>query len=260
MVKFCRNCGKELAESQDKTCPHCGASAVKATAHCRYCGKPTTYQDVVCPTCGASVKPLPGSARGLFEKSKLAKWGKIVDLTLVVLLVSAYVIFSLPKSITRPIKSAASDAVMASTGYTALPLDSISSIPTQIPLGNPIAQIAGFYGNGNAVVFNVFEPGDTRVLSIYATYKNDAGSSRFDLVTGNCTFRSSNENIAKVDGTGAVTAVADGTAYISVNFTAPPGSDNRSAAAVGKVPVTFTARVKVIVTTLPPGLGGHVTP
>jgi hypothetical protein len=261
MVKFCRNCGYELHSNLDKTCPHCGVNAVKATTHCRYCGELTSITDAVCPTCGAAIRPIAGSARQITtENVKLVKLGKTINLTIVVLLVSAYVIFSLPKTITKPVKAAASDAVLASTGYTAFPLASISAIPSKMPPGDPKAQIAGFYGNANAVVFNVFEPGDTRLFSVYATYKSDSDASKVEDVTANCSFKSSNESVAKVAPGGVVQAVADGSTTINVFYTAAPGTSNRDNAAAGKIPVTFTAKVAVTVTTLPPGLGGHVTP
>ena len=261
MVKFCRNCGEELPSALDKTCPRCGVNAVKATAHCRYCGKPTSLTDVVCPNCAAAIRPIAGSARQITpENVKLVKLGKTINLTLVVLLVSAYVIFSLPKSITKPIKAATSDVVMASTGYTAFPLSSVSAIPSRMPPGNPAAQIAGFYGNAHAVVFNVFEPGDTRRFSVFATYTNETGASKVEDVTANCSFQSENERVAKAAPGGVVQAVADGTTTINVFYTAAPGSSNRDNAAPGKIPVTFTAKVSATVTTLPPGLGGHVTP
>src|ERR1035437_4136682 len=99
MLKFCRSCGKELAEAGDKVCKSCGANAVKATTYCRYCGHPTKVEDVTCAHCGAAIKPLPSSMRTLFEHPRLSvKMGKIVNLSIVVVLVTLYVVFTLPKT------------------------------------------------------------------------------------------------------------------------------------------------------------------
>ncbi|MDO8716365.1 MAG: hypothetical protein Q7J73_06110, partial [Dehalococcoidales bacterium] len=134
MALFCRNCGKELVATPDKTCVSCGANTVKATLFCRYCGKPTSAQDLTCPTCGSAIKPIPGSVKALNkENPKLIKLGKIVNLTIVAILVTAYIVFSLPPKVTKPVKAAASDAMLATTGYTAFPLNSIAAMPTRIP-------------------------------------------------------------------------------------------------------------------------------
>ena len=43
----------------------------------------------------------------------------------------------------------------------------------------------------------------------------------------------------------------DGSTNITVSYTAAPGSTNRSASAIGKIPITVTINVPVLVTTVP---------
>ena len=244
MIKFCRNCGQELPASTDKACTNCASNPVKATAYCRYCGHPTNVEDATCPHCGSAIKPLPGSVRTLFEHPRLSvKMGKIVNLSIISVMVVSYVVFSLPKSITKPVKNATSDAVMASTGYTALPLSSISVVPPLIP------QLVTY---GQTYVPPGITVNTTRQLTVYAVYKNTNSANatkadRLEDITDNCTYTSGNENIATVDQSGLVKATGPGSINITIAFTAAPGSANMSTASEGKKPVTFTTRVEVIV-------------
>ncbi len=244
MIKFCRSCGKELAVATDKTCPDCSLSAVKAASFCRYCGKPTTAQDFVCPNCGAAIRPVPNSVRLLNpDNIKLMKLGKAINLGIVFVVVSAYVVFSLPKSVTTPIKAATSDAVMASTGYNALPLYSLSIVPPLIP---ELVTVGMTYSAPGITV------NTTRQLTVYAVYKNTTSTNatkavRYEQITSNCTYVSGNEKVATVDQNGLVKAIGQGTTNITVSYTAAPGSANISDASAGKVPVTFTAKVQVFV-------------
>jgi hypothetical protein len=244
LIKFCRNCGEELTSNPDKACPHCGSNAVKATAYCRYCGKPTSLKDVVCPTCGSAIRPIAGSSRQITpENLRLVKLGKRINLTIVAILVAAYVIFSLPKAITKPIQAATAEVVMASTGYSALPLQYISSTPAIIPSIGIVGEVS---------MPSNFTPNSTRQLTIYAIYKNATDdnatkATRIEFVTDNCTFKSNNDDIVTVSDGGLVRAVSPGSANITVFYTAAPGSSNRTAAAEGKVPVTFNVTVPVTV-------------
>lgn len=244
MVKFCRSCGQELAVSTDKTCASCASNAVKSADYCRYCGHHTTVEDATCAYCGAAIKPLPSSMRTLFEHPRLsAKMGKIVNLSIVSVMVVSYVVFSLPKSITKPVTTATSDAVMAATGYTTLPLNSIEASPPLIPeLPN--------YG------MTYVPPGITvntiRQLTIYAVYKNTTSANatkavRLVNITDNCTYTSTNEAIVTVNQSGAVKATGPGTINITISYTAAPGSPNMSTASDGKKPETFTTKVQVFV-------------
>jgi len=244
MIKFCRNCGKVLSDPTDKTCPSCYSNSVKASTFCRYCGKPTTAQDTVCPTCGASLKPVPNSVRLLNpDHVKLMKLGKIINLSIVVVVVVAYVIFALPKSIRKPAAQAASDAVMASTGYTTMPLDHIQISPPRIPM----TMVVMFDPQPSFVTVNT-----TRQITVYAIYKNSDSENatkaiRAVDVTDNCTYLSSNESVAVCNATGFVRAAGPGTANITAFYTSLPGSANMSNAAAGKIPVTITADVGVFV-------------
>ncbi len=242
---FCRNCGKGLVVTPDKTCVSCSANAVKATSFCRYCGKPTSAQDLTCPTCGSAIKPIPGSVKALNkENPALIKLSKIVNLTIVAILVTAYIVFSLPPKVTNPVKAAASDAMLATTGYTSLPLNSLSATPAIIPsLGN----VGEVYMPPN------FAPNATRQLTIYAIYKNIINTNnatkatRIEDVTANSTYKSSNDKVATVTSGGFIRAVAPGEANITASYTVVPGSANISSAAQGKVPITVTVTVPVSV-------------
>ncbi|MDO8715612.1 MAG: Ig-like domain-containing protein [Dehalococcoidales bacterium] len=262
---FCRNCGKVLVVTPDKTCKDCCANTVKATSFCRYCGKPTTVHDLTCPTCGSAIKPIPGSVKALNkENPKLIKLGKIVNLTIVGVIVALYIVFSLPPKVTKPVKAAASDAVLATTGYTAFPLNSIASTPVRIPNSDPTATIRAWEAHAviqNPSFIDVFAPDETVQLTINALYRNTAtinatGAGRLEDVTDNCTYKSSNAKIATVTSGGLVQAVAVGSANIFVSYTAAPGSANMSTASAGKEPITVTTTVPVTVSKLPVSFGG----
>jgi hypothetical protein len=244
VIKFCRSCGNELSEPTNKICPNCASSAVKATAYCRYCGHPTSVEDVTCRHCGSSIKPLPSSVRTLFEYPRLStKMGKIINLSIVGVLVTAYVIFTLPKSVTKPVTQAASDVVVGNTGYTTIPLDHLDISPPRIPQ----TAIVMFDPQPSVVAVNT-----TRQITVYAIYKNSNSENatkaiRAVDVTDNCTYQSSNERIAVCSPTGLVRTTGSGTANITASYTAAPGSANMSNAAAGKVLMTFTANVGVFV-------------
>lgn len=241
MLKFCRNCGKALAESSSTACPFCHSHPVKSAAFCRYCGHPTNIENSICANCGSSIKPLPASARIFSEKAqKLIKAGKVVNLSIVFTGLAVYGILVLPPKLTKSIQTVAGDAVMASTGYTALPVRNIASVPNGVP---PLhfregAQFA------TAIATNA-----TRQLTIYAVRTNisDNGTkaTRLDDVTANCTFKSSNENIATVNASGFVQVRSAGQANITATYIGPPGSSNLSNAATGKIPTIFTVDVLV---------------
>jgi predicted RNA-binding Zn-ribbon protein involved in translation (DUF1610 family) len=245
MLKFCRSCGKELAAAADRTCPNCGSNAVKATAFCRFCGKPTSPEEKTCSSCGGSLKPITHNERAFIDSHrKLAKAGKIVNLSLIAVVVAAYVIFALPKSIKRPIQQTASDVVQASTGYTALPLQYIAATPQSIPTPATVGEVS---------MPSAFDVNATRQVGIYAIYKNMDGSvnetkaTRMEDVTLNCTYKTSNPSVIQVSPEGVIHAVGYGTAYVIAYYTAAPGTSDRKTAASGKVPVTFNVTISVTV-------------
>ena len=169
--------------------------------------------------------------------------GKVVNLSIVSVMVASYVVFSLPKTITKPVKQAASDAVAASTGYTALPLNSIVITPPLIPE----LIVYMFTYNPPGITVNT-----TRQITVYAVYRNANTENatkaiRSVDVTTNCTYQSSNEKVATCNASGVVLATGSGAANITAFYTAAPGSANMSNAAEGKIPVTFTANVLVLV-------------
>lgn len=244
MVKFCRSCGKPLTNADDKICSHCGLNSIKGTTHCRYCGYSTDIQDSICSNCGSAIKPLPSTVRTLWEHPRLsARMGKAVNLSVVGIMVAAYVIFVLPPSVTKPIKAKAADAVFETTGYTALPLAALSTFPTKIPMVNDAP--------GNALFFRV---NDKQQITAYAIYRNtdvtsgnSTKASRIEEVTANCTFQSHNTSVATVTPQGLVTAVGDGRTIVTVSYTAVPGSSNMSSAArtEGKKPITVSFNITV---------------
>jgi len=104
MLLFCRNCGKELVLTPEKTCANCGAKPVKAFDFCRYCGSKTTAEDVICPTCGAAIRPIARITKApTKENQRLATLGKILKVAIAVALVATYAAFTLPPSVLRPI-------------------------------------------------------------------------------------------------------------------------------------------------------------
>ena len=244
---FCRSCGKGLVVTPDRICGSCGSNAVKANSFCRYCGKPTGPQDLTCPTCGSAIKPIPGSVKALNKDNPgLLKLSKIVNLTIVVTIVTLYIVFSLPPKVTKPITLAASDIVVATIGYTELPLHSISVYPPAIPSIGLARNYFEWY----------VEPGvtinTTQQLTIYAIFKNfntdnATKAIRTEDVTANSTYKSSNVKVATVTSGGRVQTVGPGTANITISYTAVPGSANLSAAAQGKKPITVTFDVPVLV-------------
>ena len=244
MVKFCRNCGSELAKADDKTCGNCGTNAVKGTTFCRYCGHPTRVEDSTCNHCGASIKPLPSSARSLFEYPRLsARMGKIINLSLVIVGVTLYVVFTLPKSVTKPIAHAASDTVMAATGYSAVPLNSIEATPPIIP---ELVTYGMTYVPPGITVNTV------RQITVYAVYKNTNSTNgtraiRLEDITTNVTYISENQTVVTVNQSGGIKATSPGTTNITISYTAAPGSANISSASAGKELVTFVTKVQVIV-------------
>ena len=258
MVLFCRNCGKDLVGTPE-ICANCGAKPLKATAFCRFCGNATTAQDLACPTCGAAIKKIAGVVKQAPRHPVLTA----LNVMAIAVVVSVYIWLALPPKVVKPIKAVASDVVMATTGYTALPLDSISASPPRIPLTDPESQIANFFANDGNVVIVVFAPNDTQQLTIEAIYRNTTTSNttkatRSEDVTANSTYRSSNDNIATVTSGGLIQGVAVGSATITVSYTAVPGSANLTAASGGKVPITVTVTVPVIVTKLTVYMGEKV--
>jgi hypothetical protein len=240
MLLFCRNCGKELSLTQDKTCRHCGVKPNKATAYCRYCGHPTSVDDAICPTCGAAIRPVASSLRSFNQKNrKSVKLGIILNLALVSGAILVYILFTLPKSVTVPIKSAATEVIVDYTGYKALPLSSISVVPPSIPkLDGPSHELRG--------VAEVFTPEGVAVnstfqLAVFALYQSTTKAD----VTDQAIYKSNNELVATVDGTGLVTAVGSGLTTITVTYTAAPGSSNLANSSAGKIPVTLTVDVPI---------------
>ena len=258
-IMFCRNCGKELTGTPE-ICANCGSHPVKATAFCRYCGNATNAQDLMCPTCGAAIKKIAGAAKQAPRHPVLTA----LNILAIALVVSLYIWLSLPPKVVKPVKAAVSDAVLSTTGYTAFPLNSIAAMPTRIPRTDPGPTIRAWETHAifnNPDYIAVFAPNDTVQLTINALYRNTTtinatGAGRIEDVTANCTYKSSNDKIAKVTSGGLVQAVAVGSTTITVSYTAAPGSANMSAASIGKAPITVTTTVPIIVTKLPVSLGG----
>ncbi len=244
MKKFCRNCGKDLILTAEKNCSQCGTNPVKAFSFCSYCGNATKPEDLVCPRCGASIKPVPAKVKAQSkENTRKVKLGKRLNLTIVAILIIAYLVFALPESAVRAIRDTVNRFTLGSIGYTTMPLQSIYSDPTQIPR-------VGY--NIQEDVPDVIRPGATQQLTIFAYYKGSgSGNStkkRLEDVTAKAVYKSSNEKIATVDARGFVKTVGSGAADIIVSYTAVPGSANLAAALHGgRVPETFSTVVPVTV-------------
>lgn len=231
---FCRNCGKEIA-GNPALCANCGSPPVKGTSFCRYCGGVTSDQDVVCPKCEAAIKVTGKAEQGWSRKTKKRL---IVAAAIFVIL---YAVLATPADIIiKPLKNAVSGFILRTIGYTSIPLNSISANPSVIPL--PAY-------NDRADNVARFSVDQTQQLTISAKYtKNASTSSGISKdVTNNCTFQSSDEQVAKVTSTGRVQGIAPGTADISVSYTAIPGSSDFSSASKGKIPITLTISVPVTV-------------
>lgn len=238
---FCRNCGKDIVGTP-KVCANCGSHPVNATSFCRYCGGITSDQDVMCQKCGSAVRTFTkaGKASGKAEQGWSTKTKRRLIVAAAIFVV-VYAVLALPARIVlKPLQSALSGFVLSTIGYTSIPLQSISANPGNIPM---VAY------NDRAENVARFAVDQTQQLTINAKYtKNTStGSGISKDVTNNCTFQSSDEQIAKVTSTGLVKGIALGTANIKVSYTAIPGSDDLFSASKGKLPITITIPVPVTV-------------
>ena len=238
---FCRNCGKDIVGTP-KVCANCGSHPINATSFCRYCGGITSDQDVMCQQCGSSIRTFTkaGKASGKAGQGWSAKTKRRLIVAAVIFVV-VYAVLALPaRTVLKPLQSALSDFVLSTIGYRSIPLHSISVKPYNIPM--PVYN----QGQDNIAIFAVNK---TQQLTIYAEYvKNTStGSGITKVVTNNCTFQSSNEQVATVTSAGLVQGVARGTANINVSYTAIPGSADLFSASKGKIPITLTISVPVTV-------------
>ena len=248
---FCRNCGKDLVGTPE-ICASCGSPPVKATAFCRYCGGATIAQEVMCPQCGAATRTFAksGEASNREGRGRFATTRTVFKILAAVTFVSVYTVLALPpRTALRPLQSATSDLVVATVGYSSLPLDSISASPFGIPRLALATGARNIIGEAITVIFAI---NATQQLTIDALYKNTTtnnatGTARFEDVTTKCTYQSSNEKIATVTSGGLVQGVAAGAANITVTYTAAPGSSDLSTAAAGKIPKTVSVTVPVVV-------------
>lgn len=231
---FCRNCGKNIV-GNPKVCANCGSHPINGTSFCRYCGGVTSGQDVMCPKCDAAIK-----ATGKAERVWSRKTKKLLIVAAAIFVIVYAVLATPAEIIIKPLKTAVSGLILRTTGYTSIPLNSISATPSVIPM--PAY-------NDRADNVARFSVDQTQQLTIGAKYtKNASTSSGISKdVTNNCTFLSSNERVAKVTSTGLVQGIAPGTADIKVSYTAIPGSSDFSTASKGKIPITLTISVPVTV-------------
>jgi hypothetical protein len=168
-----------------------------------------------------------------------------------VVFVSTYLFLASPPAAVEPVVTAASNLVVASVGYTAIPLDSIIASPPALPPTYVIPGHTFFLG----MPVNTIDQ-----LTIYAVYKKPttqgkfpsrntatASAGRFEDVTDKAVFQSSNTAVVTVTADGLIQAVASGAANITVSYTAIPGSANLTAAAEGKIPITVTVNVPAYV-------------
>ena len=244
---LCSNCGKELV-GIPAICEDCGTGPEPEPNPCPSCGSGTHVRAIACPKCGAALEATAGPGK---KGRGLRSISIVFNIVIAVVFVSTYLFLASPPAAVEPVVTAASNLVVASVGYTAIPLDSIIASPPVLPR---VTQYA----------FTYVKPGipvnTTEQLTIYAVYKEPttqgkfpsrntatASAGRFEDVTDKAVFQSSNTAAVTVTADGLVRAVASGAANITVSYTAIPGSANLTAAAEGKIPITVTVNVFVIV-------------
>ena len=244
---LCSNCGKELV-GIPAICEDCGTGPEPEPNPCPSCGSGTHVRAIACPKCGAALEATAGPGK---KGRGLRSISIVFNIVIAVVFVSTYLFLASPPAAVEPVVTAASNLVVASVGYTAIPLDSIIASPPVLPR---VTQYA----------FTYVKPGipvnTTEQLTIYAVYKEPttqgkfpsrntatASAGRFEDVTDKAVFQSSNTAAVTVTADGLVRAVASGAANITVSYTAIPGSANLTAAAEGKIPITVTVNVSVIV-------------
>ena len=244
---LCSNCGKELV-GIPAICEDCGTGPEPEPNPCPSCGSGTHVRAIACPKCGAALEATAGPGK---KGRGLRSISIVFNIVIAVVFVSTYLFLASPPAAVEPVVTAASNLVVASVGYTAIPLDSIIASPPVLPR---VTQYA----------FTYVKPGipvnTTEQLTIYAVYKEPttqgkfpsrntatASAGRFEDVTDKAVFQSSNTAVVTVTADGLIQAVASGAANITVSYTAIPGSANLTAAAEGKIPITVTVNVSVLV-------------
>ena len=237
---LCSNCGKELV-GIPAICEDCGTGPEPKPNPCPSCGSGTHVRAVACPKCGAALEATAESGK---KGRGLRLISIVFNIIIAVVFVSTYLYLASPPAAVEPVVTAASNLIVASVGYTAIPLDSIIASPPVLPR---VTQYA----------FTFVKPGipvnTTEQLTIYAVYKEPttntaaASAGRFEDVTDKAVFQSSNTAAVTVTTDGLVRAMASGAANITVSYTAIPGSANLTAAAEGKVPITVTVNVPAYV-------------
>ena len=244
---LCSNCGKELV-GIPAICEDCGTGPEPEPNPCPSCGSGTHVRAIACPKCGAALEATAGPGK---KGRGLRSISIVFNIVIAVVFVSTYLFLASPPAAVEPVVTAASNLVVASVGYTAIPLDSIIASPPALPPTYVIPGHTFFLG----MPVNTIDQ-----LTIYAVYKKPttqgkfpsrntatASAGRFEDVTDKAVFQSSNTAAVTVTADGIIRAVASGTANITVSYTAIPGSANLTAAAEGKIPITVTVNVSVLV-------------
>ena len=251
---LCSNCGKELV-GIPAICEDCGTGPEPKPNPCPSCGSGTHVRAVACPKCGAALEATAESGK---KGRGLRLISIVFNIIIAVVFVSTYLYLASPPAAVEPVVTAASNLIVASVGYTAIPLDSIIASPPVLPRVTHYGQMGsergsvGFLMNHTSPIPGILV-NTTEQLTIYAVYKEPttntaaASAGRFEDVTDKAAFQSSNTAAVTVTTDGLVRAVASGAANITVSYTAIPGSANLTAAAEGKIPITVTANVSVTV-------------
>ena len=244
---LCSNCGKELVGTP-AICEDCGTGPAPEPNPCPSCGSGTHVRAIACPKCGAALEATTESGK---KGRGLRSISIAFNILIAAVFVSTFLYLASPPAAVEPVVTAASNLVVASVGYTAIPLDSIIASPPVLP------RVTQYF-------FTYVVPGipvnTTEQLTIYAVYKAPstqgkfpsrntatASAGRFEDVTDKAVFQSSNTAAVTVTAEGLVRAVASGAANITVSYTAIPGSANLTAAAEGKIPITVTVNVPAYV-------------
>jgi len=196
----CRSCGKKFSRLQ-RRCPYCGAVFAQD-------GKvPSQQPKKTVPTAGASgktgAKKPSGSMASLFQSN--TKWQFLFGCVLILLVIVAVIVLisaSLNKGGTvEPVETPNLPPVEVTT-----PPPTIEPTPTPVPTVPVTSVVVTFLGS--PIQEFTQRVGDAAIQLKAEVYPVEA------MTTAKLEWRSSDEAVATVDDTGAVTAVGPGWAEI----------------------------------------------
>ena len=193
----CRHCGKKFSAIHSR-CPHCGAQKVKNPGTL----PPKTTADVEAAT-AKSGKKAPSSAALLFQSN--TKWQFLFGCILIVLVIVAVIVLisaSMNKNAKEPVETPPPPTVEVTTPPPATP----SPTPTPEPTV-PVTSV-GLTFLGSPIQEFTLRIGGADVQLKAEVYPVEA------MTTATVEWRSTNEEIVKVDQTGLCTAIGPGWAEV----------------------------------------------